>query len=169
MNKQISSNIFSFIFFTLVQVFFFLNFNLYEWGFAFVYIGFVLFLPFYLPTTLVLVLAFAQGLTIDLFYDTLGTHAASLVLLAYLRPVLSKLLIPKMVDSVTSLKSVSELGNQRMTALIVMLTFVHHIFLFLLINSGSSYFWSNILQALISTIITSFVLFSLKIIFFKKL
>ena len=75
MNNVIQKNSVSFLFFTVIQIVLFQNFNLSEWGFAFVYIGFILFLPIDIPVILLLVLAFTQGIILDVFYNTLGLHS----------------------------------------------------------------------------------------------
>lgn len=169
MNKIITSNIISFFFFTLVQILFFMNFNLYEWGFSFIYIGFILLLPLNISPVLALAIAFTQGISIDIFYNTLGIHAFSTVLLAYLKPTFSKLMIPKMIDDINDLQSISQLGIERTLLLIVSLTFIHHFTLFSFINGFLDYFFSNLLTAFISSLITSFLIFSFVKIFFKNL
>ena len=168
MSKVLTSNIISFFFFTLIQVLFFLNFNIYEWGFAFVYIGFIFFLPLNMPSVLVLFLAFIQGITVDMFYNTIGAHAASLVFLAYLKPTLTKLLIPKMVDDATNLNAVNQLGTQRLLVMLLILTFIHHFFLFALINTGFNFLGINLIKAILSALISVFIIFTIKKIFFKN-
>ena len=85
MTKALRSQILSFLFYTIIQVVVFQNFNLSEWGFGFVYIAFILFLPIETPVILLLLLAFLQGITLDVFYNTLGLHTFTIVFLAYLR------------------------------------------------------------------------------------
>ena len=59
---------------------------LFDLGWCFLYLGFLLFLPLATPIVVQLLLAFAMGLMMDVFYDTGGLHAAAAVLLGFLRP-----------------------------------------------------------------------------------
>lgn len=68
---------------------------LFDTGFCFIYLAFLLFLPIQMPPVLLLLLAFVTGFTLDIFYDTGGIHAAATVLLAYLRPYILLLLTPR--------------------------------------------------------------------------
>lgn len=169
MSNSFTKHIFSLIFFSLIQILFFLNFNIYEYGFAFVYIGFIIFLPLNTPSIVLLISAFIQGLFIDLFYNTIGVNAFILVLLAYLKPTLSKLFIPKMIDDINDLKSINQLGIERAILVVFILTFIHHLFLFFIINGDSSFIFDNIIKTVISAIITTSLLFSFKKMFFNSL
>lgn len=169
MNNSLISNIISFLFFTLIQIFLFLNFNIYEYGFAFVYLGFILFLPLNTPKILLLFLAFLSGLSIDLFYNTLGVHAFAVVLIAYLRSTFSKLFIPKMMDDINELTSIDKLGIERTLVILFSLTFIHHLTIFFIINGGSNFFFDNILKAFLSAVISTSLIFIFKKIFFKNL
>jgi len=61
----------------------------------YVYIIFILLLPFDIPKSLLLILAFGAGLTIDFFGNTLGLHTAALVMLAFARPGVLRLYLKK--------------------------------------------------------------------------
>lgn len=59
---------------------------------AFLYIMFILMLPYDAPSWLILSLSFLIGLCVDLFLDTIGMHASACVLLAFFRPTIMKML-----------------------------------------------------------------------------
>ena len=59
------------------------------------YFVFILWLPFRTTRTVVLFSGFVVGLLIDMFYKTPGLHTAAVVLIAYLRPFIINLLMPK--------------------------------------------------------------------------
>jgi len=59
---------------------------------AFLYILFILMLPYDIPNWLLLTLSFLLGISLDIFLDTLGMHASSCVVIAFLRPWILKLL-----------------------------------------------------------------------------
>ncbi|MDW8287920.1 MAG: hypothetical protein RMJ89_07605, partial [Flammeovirgaceae bacterium] len=71
--------------YVLLQVLFLQHLNLFDAAFCFLYISFILFLPVRLDRLWVLLLSFLIGILIDIFYNTLGIHAASCVLIGFLR------------------------------------------------------------------------------------
>ena len=168
MNKVVLNQISSFLFFTIVQIVLFLNFNIYEYGFAFIYIGFILFFPLNTPILVLLGLAFTQGLIVDLFYNSIGVNAFALVLIAYIKPTLFKLFIPRIMDDVTDLKSIEQIELPRAVVLMLIFTFIHHLVLFSFIN-GFDYTPSNLLKTVLSAIISTVILLTAKKLFFKNL
>ena len=61
------------------------------------YYLFILWLPFRTPRIALLLIAFFYGLILDAFLHTPGLHAAACTLIAYLRPFIISLLLPKEV------------------------------------------------------------------------
>ncbi|HMP29081.1 MAG TPA: hypothetical protein PKD85_05750 [Saprospiraceae bacterium] len=59
-----------------------------------IYPFFVLLLPINTPKVGVLILAFATGIFVDFFYNSPGVHAASMLVTAYLRPLVLRILVP---------------------------------------------------------------------------
>ncbi|MES2371692.1 MAG: rod shape-determining protein MreD [Bacteroidota bacterium] len=99
----------------------------------YLYFLYILWLPFNMNRFLLLIVAFLFGLSLDFFTGTYGLHAAPCVLIAYIRPFLLNLLIPK--D--TAEQSYVEPGRKSMGwapyALYVgILSFVHHFYLVLI-------------------------------------
>jgi hypothetical protein len=99
----------------------------------YLYFLYILWLPFNMNRFWLLIIAFLFGLSLDFFTGTYGLHAAPCVLIAYIRPFLLNLLIPK--D--TAEQSYVEPGRKSMGwapyALYVgVLSFVHHFYLVLI-------------------------------------
>lgn len=65
---------------------------------AFVYPLFILLLPFGMHINSVMLIAFFSGLLIDASYNTLGVHTSSAVVLAFLRPSILELVLPRGMD-----------------------------------------------------------------------
>ncbi len=84
-----------FALFILTQVLLARRLALFDTGFCFVYVGFLLFLPIQLGRPWELLLAFVLGWTLDLFYDTGGIHAAACVLVAFLRAGQLRIIRPR--------------------------------------------------------------------------
>ncbi len=101
-------------------------------GFArpFVYPLILLLLPFDSNRAGVLVLALALGLLLDSFSDSPGLHAASLVLLAWLRPHVASLLTPRAGYEAADEPRVANLGLPWFSAYAGMLLLAHHIMFF---------------------------------------
>lgn len=95
-----------------------------------VYIYFILLFPFNSNRSLFLVTAFLLGLTIDMFSDTGGANAAACVIIAYIRPLVLRFAFGISYEH-QSVKLENTAFGQRMVY-IVILTFVHHFFMFLL-------------------------------------
>jgi len=79
-----------FLLLVLVQVLILNHVNFLGYINPFLYILFILIYPFEANNTLLIFLAFLLGLSIDIFSDTGGVHAASSCFLAYARPALLK-------------------------------------------------------------------------------
>src|SRR6478736_6499264 len=92
--SSLVKNIIRFIFFILIQVFILNQVPpLHNLVTPYIYFLFILWLPFRMGRRAVMVLALALGFSLDCFTKTYGLHAASCVLIAYLRPFLINLLI----------------------------------------------------------------------------
>lgn len=99
MDKAIQNSIIRFFLLWALQVFFLKQ--LY-WGWdgevylqILIYPLFILMLPFRTPRSVVLVVAFALGLMVDWWYESLGMHAGALVFTAFMRAVVLRILTPR--------------------------------------------------------------------------
>src|SRR6201999_576503 len=85
MSRAIIINLLRFFILVFIQVFLLKNITLYNLSTPYLYILFILLLPFETPNVLLFVLSFLLGLLIDAFYDTPALHATACVLLAFVR------------------------------------------------------------------------------------
>ncbi len=97
MIQLISRNAIRFIVLLLVQIFILQNvkFELLNNAVPFVYVLFLLLLPFETPRWLLISLGFFTGIMIDIFSDSFGLHATACVFMAYLRPIVLQLIAPR--------------------------------------------------------------------------
>src|ERR1043166_5543145 len=95
MADTIIRNILRFILLVLFQVLVIKNIELGRFINPFVYVLFIIVLPFETPKWMLLLIPFLTGITIDMFYDTSGMHAAACVFMAYIRPGVLKLFSPR--------------------------------------------------------------------------
>jgi hypothetical protein len=69
-----------------LQLFLFRDVALLGYAYIFVHIGAVLLMPTETSPILSMIIAFCIGFLVDMFYDTIGIHAAACVLIAFFRP-----------------------------------------------------------------------------------
>lgn len=120
----------------------------------FVYIMFIMMLPVRIPKSLLLVIAFVTGLTVDVFSNTMGMHAAACVFMAYLRPALLRIMAPRDGYETESSPSVRELGFTWFLIYAAASTFIHHFILFYIEVFRFSEFFTTFLRVLLSSLAT---------------
>ena len=151
-----------------LQVFIVRNLVFFEVAFCFVYVSIILFLPSNTPVSVVLLIAFLTGLSVDLFYNTAGLHASASLLLAFLRNYIIKVLFPTKGLDTELLISLEGMGMERFIRYIIILTFIHHFYLFFLEAGSPKYFLNTSLKVVASVMFTSVVTFLLHV-YFKSL
>ena len=88
-------NIVRAILFLFVQVFVLDRIHLHQMVTPYLYFLFILWLPFRMQRTWLMIIAFIYGFMMDSFRHNPGFHAAAGVLIAYIRPFLINLFIPQ--------------------------------------------------------------------------
>lgn len=89
-SKEILINCARFILLVFLQVFLLNNINLLGYINPYLYILFILLYPSSGNQTLLIFLSFLLGLSVDIFEDSGGVHAAACAFVAYIRPVVLK-------------------------------------------------------------------------------
>lgn len=119
----------------------------------YLYLLFILWLPFQTGRISLMLLAFVTGLALDAFRHSPGFHAAAGVLVAYVRPFLISLLIPQEgADSNYDEPSAKSLGGMLPYVIYVAaLCFLHHAWLFVLQAWQFGDFWYFFLKTILST------------------
>lgn len=97
-----------------------------------VYPLFIVLLPFEMATILILFLAFSMGLLIDSISNTYGLHTSSLVLVAYLRPIIFKMFAPREGYDVLKESNMYEMGPRWFIYVFGLLLLIHHFWFFLM-------------------------------------
>lgn len=98
----------------------------------YLYILFVIMLPFGTPGWLTLVLAFIMGISIDLFCNTPGIHASATVFAAFIRPWLLAGLLPRDGVEPDVTPNIRVFGFAWFFNYSAIMVLIHHIFLFLI-------------------------------------
>ena len=96
----------------------------------YVYVLFVLLLPFDTPKPVLLLGAFFIGLSIDMYMGTPGVHSTATVFMAFSRPTVLALFSPREGYQTGTLPRLSQFGPEWFVKYAVMLVLLHHIVLF---------------------------------------
>jgi hypothetical protein len=167
MNKLRIYHLLQFVLFMALQLLLIRNLVLFDTGFCFIYIAFILFLPIGLPVVLLLFFGFITGFTADIFYDTGGIHAAATVLLAYLRPWVLKLLTPRDGYDSGDTVNLHRMGWRWFMVYAFFLIFLHHFALFFLELGNMRFFGFTILKVIFSTFFTGIIVLIVQLLFFS--
>lgn len=167
MLNEVIKNIIRFFFLLLLQVLILNNIQLSGYLNPFLYILFILMLPFETPKYLVLLLAFILGVCIDMFSDTGGIHAASTVLMAFLRQPVLNLIAPRDGYTETQKPILQQFGFYWFLSYCGILVFVHHISLFYLEVFRLTEFFSTFARTILSSLFT-LLLILISQFFFSK-
>ncbi|SNR85109.1 MULTISPECIES: hypothetical protein [Hymenobacter] len=142
------------------------DFVLFNLGWCYFYLGFLLFLPIGTPIVVQLLLGFGLGFTMDVFFDTGGVHAAAAVLLAYARPWVLRLLTPRDGYDAQDSVNIHQMGGQWVIVYLLLLTSLHHTAFFLLELGSFHVFGLTLVKIIVSTLYTSLVLLIIQLVFF---
>ena len=156
------------IVYLLTQVILFRGLVLFDTAFCFVYVSFLLILPFDIDRLLLMLIGFVTGLMVDVFYDTLGIHAASCVLIMYLRPYYFSLVAPQGGYDARVIPSIRDLGFIWFMVFTLIFVFIHHLMVFFIEAGGGQMFFYTLLKVFFSTLFSSFVIILIQYIFYPS-
>jgi len=168
MSRVILINLLRFVLLVFLQVFLLKNITLYNLSTPYLYILFILLLPFEIPNLLLYALAFILGLTIDAFYDTPGLHAASCVALAFVRILFISITVQKDGFDNEPEPTLSNMGLRWFLTYSFVLTLFHHFFLFNLEVFRFSEIPYTLTRFLLSSIFTVFLMLLTGFLFYRK-
>jgi rod shape-determining protein MreD len=96
----------------------------------YIYILFIILLPFETPNWLLLGIGFLLGILVDLFSMTPGLHASATVFIAFLRPFVLKIFSPRDGYETGTFPRVAYYGLNWFAKYSMILIFSHHFILF---------------------------------------
>jgi len=120
----------------------------------YVYILFIILLPFEIKGWFMLLLSFLYGLILDLMIGTPGLHAASTVFLGFMREKVLGLFSPRDGYPVNSSPSIKDFGFNWFFKYSALLIILHHLVLFYLEAYTLSGFFATLGRIIISSIFT---------------
>lgn len=168
--SSILKNILRFSLFILVQVFVLDRIHLHQMVTPYVYFLFILWLPFKIQRTWLMLIGFVLGFALDSFRHQPGFHAAACVLIAYMRPFLINMLIPQ-EGSETNYEepSITSMGGLLPYSIYIgFFALLHNVWLFLLEAWQFGNFWYFLVKTVLSTAICLLLFLITDLIFVRK-
>lgn len=124
----------------------------------YLYVLFILALPFNTPKWLLLILAFILGYGVDLFSSTMGMHTMSLVFMAFLRPSALKIIAPRDGYDTNQTPGIQDFDFRWYIIYVSILTFAHHFVLFYIEVFRFSDFFFTFSKVIASSLFTILLL-----------
>lgn len=149
--------IISFFIYLLYQVLILKNIVLFNTAFCFLYVAYLFFLPVEANPLFLMLAGFVMGFAIDVFYDSLGLHAFSCVLVMYVRNYWLSLITPQGGYDGIATPSIAINGMQWFLTYTFPLVFLHHSVLFFMEAGGFGMFWFTLWKITTSAIFTTLV------------
>ena len=162
MTNQIVNIIKRFFILLLIQVLVLKHINIgwseFNYIHLFIYPLFILFIPIKIQRSVLLILAFFTGLIIDIFYDSPGLHASSLVFMTYIRKYLLKFLEPIEGYNIESTPSIRSFGFNWFLIYSSVLVFLNVFWYFSMEAFSFQYFPDIILKTIFSFIFSEIII-----------
>jgi rod shape-determining protein MreD len=165
MITNISQNIIRFFGLLLVQIFLLNNIQLNGYLNPYLYILFIIMLPFDIPAWLLLLAGFIYGLIVDMFADTMGMHASATVFLCYARIGVLGFIAPREGYDSSHQPTFTNMGFRWFLIYSGFLVFVHHLLLFFLEAFSFNNFMFTFLKVVFSSAFTLTLIFITQMLF----
>lgn len=158
MGVDIISYVFSFVVYVLLQGLVLNHVNFLGEFNPYLYVLFILHLPTGCNRTMVQIVAFLLGLSIDFFSGTIGVNAGATLLIGFLKPHMDKIFSPR-EDNKMIVPGFRSFGMNTFIQYASILVLVHHIALFALSAFSFEELPYVLLKSLISALFTLLLIF----------
>lgn len=169
--SDLLKNIIRFVLFIFVQWFILFKIPpLHRFIIPYIYYLFILWLPFYVPRFWLLVIGFLTGLSLDYFTQTPGLHAAACILIAYIRPFIINILLPKDTSEFNYREpSPRTLGWTPYAVYVLILTLFHHGYMLFLEWLSFGTILTFLVKLVATTGISLLLIFTTELLFPRKM
>lgn len=168
MIKDFGKYVIMFFVLILVQVLILNNIQISGFINPYIYILFILLLPFNIPGYFLLGFSFLIGITIDIFGNTPGIHAGASVLLGFVRPALAQLVSTRELIEKGQTPTMTILGMANFIKYTVIAVLIHHLVLFFAETFSFGDILETMLRWLISSIFSILIILGSQFIIFKN-
>jgi len=168
--SSLVKNIIRFMLLILFQVFVLDKIHLHQMVTPYLYFLFILWLPFKMNRTVLMLLGALVGFSLDSFRHHPGFHTAACVLIAYVRPFLINLLIPQEgAEANYEEPSIRSMGGLLPYIIYAgLLSLLHNAWLFFLEAWQFGDAWYFIIKTILSTAISLLLVIITELIFTRK-
>ena len=167
MNKT-ALQIIRFVVLVLLQVLVINHIRLGGYVHPYIYLIFIMLLPFNTPKWQLLVLGFVLGLTVDLFTGTPGLQAGATTLVAFCRPSIIKLVTGNQKFENITEPNLGQLGGIWFLRYVLCMVLIHHFALFLLESFSFRLIGQVLLRLLLSVPVSVFLIMMILYIFKRE-
>ena len=158
MVKDYSKYVILFITLITVRLLVFNNIQFSGYVNPYVYVLFILLLPYNISGWVLLVLGFITGFSIDAFNNTLGMHSSATLLMAFVRPYVLNRFASRDNSDKTGIPNIANNGFNWFVQYTILMVLIHHFALFYLEAFTFSHFFVTLGRTLLSTIFSSAVI-----------
>lgn len=156
-----------FVVLVLLQVLVFNQVQLTGFLNPYIYVLFILLLPVSMPQYQVLLFSFMIGISVDWFSNTLGLHAASSVLMGFMRLPVMNLVSQRESDQV-NYPGLHQTGWRWFLLYASILVIIHHFFLFFTEVFSFAGFFRTLLRSVASSAFTTGILVISQFLVFRE-
>jgi len=168
MIKDLGKYVIMFVVLVLIQVLILNNIQFSGFVNPYVYILFILLLPFSIPGYLLLGLSFLIGISVDIFNNTPGLHAGATVFLGFLRPGIANLISSREIIEKGNTPNMKQLGFASFLKYTIIAVFFHHLFLFYAEAFSFGEFFYTLLRVVLSSAFSILIILASQFILFKN-
>lgn len=167
-SSRIISLLVGFFIYLAIQVLFFKNMVIFGSAFCFLYIVYILLLPLEMKVIPTLLIAFVLGLGVDIFYDTMGIHTASLLVIGFVRSSWIKTLTPTGGYDEDLQPTFLNMGLGWFFTYSLPLIAIHHLLFFFIESWGTELFLPVITKTIASAIFVFTMSIITQLLFYKR-
>jgi len=167
MNKVWKKYSFLFISIILIQVLVLNHFEMSRYIYPMIYVVLILDLPIKTNQFTVVAIAIVLGICIDAFSDTFGLHTSSMILVAYIRPIVLNLIRPRDGYDKINQPNLQEMGKFWYSEYALIILFVHHLWFFSFELFRFDLIGIILLKSLLSTIFSYILILMVQYLFYK--
>jgi hypothetical protein len=146
-----------FISLVLIQVLIFNQVQFSGFFNPYIYVLFIILLPISTPRYAILILAFLLGFVIDIFSNSLGVHSAATVFVAYIRPLVIRIISPR-EDDKSDYPGLNQNKLSWFINYVFIIVFLHHAVLFYLEVYTFANFFNTLYRVILSSLFSIFVI-----------
>lgn len=161
-------NIIRFVVLVLIQVAILNNIQLSGFLNPYMYVLFILLLPFEIPNWLLLLLSFLLGISVDIFSGTVGMHASACVFMGYLRPYVLNYLSLRDGYEIGTYPGIASYGFAWFFKYALSLIIAHHSFLFIIEAFSFANFSETLVRIIFSGFFSLILIITSQFLMFKK-